>query len=209
MGHQITRVPAFRTSLRRYFSFGLSKGLIKYDDFGDKESLVSKVATNKIGLTYDELLNETPAIRVEEGKPQVLMLSLIIGSNIGEKMYRGNLHILEIPQDSSDEFVISDNPVVILDLQNRKTLLDFVPWWEIGEKDFWIFMPISPKKAVWYCKRKRRDGAVEKMNHDLVQLFNFGQYRNSTKMVFSSNEQILKKHLNMYDSELRREGIIK
>jgi hypothetical protein len=209
IGHQITRVPAFRTSLKRYFSIGLSKGLINYEDFGNKEALIEKVVTNKIGLTYDQCINDTPAIRVEDGKPQLLTISLIIGSSIGERMYRGNLHILEIPTDSPDEFVISDNPVIVLDLGDRKTLLGFIPWWEIGEKDFWIFMPISPKKAVWYCKSKRKGGPVENENLDLVQLSNFGQYRHSTDMVFSRNQRILKNHLSMYDSELRKEGVVR
>ena len=197
MGHQITRVPLFHDYLLRFFSIGYSNKLIDYSDFGNKEVLVRKVAHNDIGITYDQLQNSTTDTRIEGGKPQRLLLSLIIASDIGEKIYRGNLHILEVPANSTDEFVVSDNPVVFLDFE-RQTILRFVPWWEIGKKDFWIFMPISPKKAIFYCKSRKKDGPVEKNNSDLVQLMNFGQYLCCTDGVFSRKKDILENHLKLY-----------
>lgn len=204
IGHQITRVPLFHDYLLRFFSIGYSQKSINHSDFGNKDVLVRKVAHNEIGITYEQLQNNNAHTRVEGGKPQRLLLSLIIASDIGEKIYRGNLHILEVPSNSTDEFVVSDNPVVFLDFE-RQTILRFVPWWEIGEKDFWIFMPISPKKAIFYCKSKRKDGPIEKNNESFVQLVNFGQYLSSSDTVFSRQKYILEKHLKLYANELKRQ----
>lgn len=207
IGNQITRVPIFHDTLLRFMSVGFSRGLIDYADFGNKKVLLRKVAHNEIGINYDQLLNEAPHTSVEGGKSQRLLLSLMIASDISEKIYRGNLHVLEVPMDSADEFVTSDNPVIFLDFE-RKTILPFVPWWEIEKKDFWIFMPISPKKAIFYCKSKKKDGLVEKNNEDLVQLLNFGQYLCSNN-VFARNAQIIEKHLNLYKNELKMEKLNK
>ncbi len=201
IGHQITRIPIFHNTLLRFMSIGFSKGLISYADFGNKEVLLKKVAHNEIGINYDQLLNEAPHTSIEGGKSQRLLLSLMIASDIGEKIYRSNLHVLEVPADSTDEFVTSDNPVIFLDFE-RKTILPFVPWWEIGKKDFWIFMPISPKKAIFYCKSKRRNGPVEKDNTDIIQLLNFGQYFCANN-VFSRDAKIIERHLNLYKGELK------
>ena len=203
IGHQITRVPLFHKYLLRFFSIGYSQKLIDYSDFGNKEVLVQKVAHNEIGISYEQLQNNSAHTRVEGGKPQRLLLSLIIASDIGEKIYRGNLHILEVSANSTDEFVVSDNPVIFLDFE-RQTILNFVPWWEIGSKDFWIFMPISPRKAIFYCKSKRKDGPIEKENNDLVQLMNFGQYLSCSDNVFSGNRDILEKHVKLYKNELQQ-----
>ena len=205
IGHQITRVPSFRKSLRRYFSVGVSRGHIQIEDFGNRDVLSKKVVENTIGLTYDQCVDEKASVRIEEGKPQVLMLSMLIGSAIGEQIFRGNLHILQVPDNSPEEFVISDNPVVIFDFERQK-YLRFVPWWEIGKKDFWIFMPISPKKAIWFSKSKRKDGRVEKDAGFLVEGVNFAQYQNCTNMAFATNEQIIHRHLSMYSTELRNGG---
>lgn len=194
IGNQITRVPTFHDTLLRFMSVGFSNKLIDYSDFGNKEVLLRKVARNEIGITYDQIQNNIAKIRVGGGKSQRLLLSLIIASDIGEKIYRGNLHILEIPANGNDEFVVSDNPVIFLDFE-RQTILRFIPWWEIGEKDFWIFMPISPKKAIFYCKSKKKDGPVEKNNESLVQLFNFGQYLCCFDSVFSGRGGYFEKTL--------------
>lgn len=202
IGHQITRVPLFHDYLLRFFSIGHSQKLIDYSDFGNKDILVRKVAYNEIGISYEQLQKNKANIRVDGGESQRLLLSLIIASDISEKIYRGNLHILEVPADSADEFVVSDNPVVFLDFE-RQTILRFVPWWEIGNKDFWIFMPISPKKAIFYAKLKKKDGSIERNNNDLVQLVNFGQYLTSTDNVFSRGKEVLENYLKLFANELR------
>ncbi|MEN6511780.1 MAG: DUF4238 domain-containing protein [Chloroherpetonaceae bacterium] len=208
IAHQITRVPAFHASLTRFFSIGYSNNLIDYEDFGNKDVLTQKVAFNGIGITYDQFLKEKPHALIEDGKPQKILISLIIASDIAEKIHQGNLHILEIPSGSSDEFVISDNPVIFFDT-DRKEMLTLVPWWEIGKNDFLIFMPISRNKAIFYSKSKKKDGPIENQNESFVQLFNYGQYLLCTNKVFSQSQLILTNQLKMYDSELRSKGIIK
>lgn len=203
LAHQITRVPAFRRHLSNFFSIGYSEGLINYNDFGDKNVLRRKVADNTIGITYDQVIRAHFRTRIDGGKPQIIMLSLIIASDIAEKIYKGNLHILEVPKNSVEEFVISDNPVIFLDME-RKEILRFPPWWEIGKKDFWIFMPISPKKAIFYCKSRKKDGPVENKNEDMVQLFNFGQYLCSSECVLGAKEEIINNHLSLYATEMHR-----
>ena len=203
IGHQITRVPAFRLCLLHFFSLGVAGGSMQHSDFGSKEILINKVARNAVGMTYEKFLRDTSPVVVEGGKPQITLLSLIIATDIGEKIYRGNLNILEIPKGSIDEFAISDNPVVILDFE-RKDLLRFVPWWEISNKDLWIIMPISPKKTVFYTKGRRKDGPVESSNEDLVQLFNFGQYLCCSNEVFAKSEEVINQHVKMYANELKK-----
>lgn len=117
------------------------------------------------------------------------------------------MHVLEVPVNSTDEFVISDNPVVFLDFE-RQTILRFVPWWEIGNKEFWIFMPISPKKAIFYAKSKKKDGPIERNNNDLVQLVNFGQYLSCSENVFSRRKEILENHLKIYTNELKQQKVL-
>ena len=193
-------MPLLHDYLLRFLSVGYSQKLIDYSDLGNKEVLLRKVAYNEIDITYEQLQNQVKI--VGGGKPQRLLLSLIIASDIAEKIGRRNLNILEVPTKSNDEFVVSDNPVVFLDFE-RQTILHFVPWWEIGKKDFWIFMPISPKKAIFYSKSKNKDGPVEKNNNDLVQLLNFGQYLCCSDNIFSHSKDIIERHLNLYNNELR------
>lgn len=204
IAHQITRVPSFRLSLNHFFSLGIGNGSMKHSDFGSKRILIEKVAKNSIGMTYKGFLTDVSQVVVEGGKPQVMLLSLMIAGDLAERIYRkGNLHILEISQSSTDQFVISDNPIVLLDFE-RQDLLRFVPWWEIGQKDIWVFMPISPKKGIFYTKGRRRDGPVENENESLVQLFNFGQYLCCSDEVFSQNQDILNRHSQMFSKELKR-----
>lgn len=204
IAHQITRVPSFRLSLNHFFSLGLGDGSIKHSDFGNKQILINKVAKNSIGMTYKKFLNDMSPVVVEGVKSQVMLLSLMIAGDLAERIYRrGNLHILEIPQNSVDQFVISDNPIVLLDFE-RQDLLRFVPWWEIGQKDIWLFMPISPKKGIFYTKGSRKDGPVENENESLVQLFNFGQYLCCSDEVFSQSQDILNKHSQMFSEELKQ-----
>lgn len=204
LSHQIVRVPLFHISLLKFLSIGFEGGLITSLDLGDKEALVRKVANNEIGITYEQLLEGSKNIHLGSGKPQRSLLALVIATIISKKIYGGNLHILEVPPSSANEFVTSDNPVVFFDF-DRQTTLRLVPWWEIGKKDFWIFMPISPKKAIFYCKSKRKDGSVERESEDLVQLLNFGQYLNCSNNVFSRNKNILQQHVRSYSKELKEQ----
>ena len=124
------------------------------------------------------------------------MASLVIASDIAEKIYRTrHLKFLEIPENEENEFVISDNPVVFLDM-GRNDILDHIPWWEVGIEKFIIFMPISTKKALVYSPVK---DDINFPTQSFIELLNFGQYKNCSEAVFSRKEVILKKHLKYYN----------
>ena len=195
VAHQIIRVPHFRNTLNKFFSLGYSKGLISKEDFGNKEILVNKVAKNTINITYGQLSKESPSMGLSGAKQQISLVSLVIASDIAEKIYQTrHLKFLEIPEEDENEFIISDNPVVFLDME-RKKILDYIPWWEVGIGKFIIFMPISPKKALVYTPIKDdKDFPTQ----SFIELLNFGQYQNCSEFVFAKNKSIIQKHLQYY-----------
>lgn len=199
VAHQIVRVPHFRNTLNKFFSLGYSKGLISKEDFGNKNTLVNKVAKNKINVTCDQLSKDNPSMVLSGVKQQISLVSLVIASDMAEKIYQTrHLEFLEIPQEDDNEFVISDNPVVFLDM-GRNMVLDCIPWWEVGMGKFIIFMPISPKKALVYTPVKDE---VNFPTQSFIELLNFGQYTNCTHAVFGKNELIIQKHLKYYNINL-------
>jgi hypothetical protein len=196
VAHQIIRVPHFRNTLNKFFSLGYSKGLISKEDFENKVTLVNKVVKNTINITYNQLSKERPSIGLSGAKQQISLLSLVIASDMAEKIYQTrHLMFLEIPQEDDNEFAISDNPVVFLDMERNK-ILDLVPWWEVGTGKFIIFMPISPKKALVYTPLKEDDNFPIQ---SFIELLNFGQYVNCTEEVFSRKESVIQKHLKYYN----------
>jgi hypothetical protein len=195
VAHQIIRVPHFRDTLNKFFSLGYSKGLIAKEDFGNKDILVNKVAKNTINITYDQLSKETPSMGLKGAKQQISLVSLVIASDMAEKIYRTrHLKFLEISEEDENEFVISDNPVVFLDM-GRNTILKHIPWWEVGIEKFIIFMPISPKKALVYTPVEQDDNFP---TQSFIELLNFGQYQNCSESVFSRKESTIQQHLKYY-----------
>ncbi|MFA6524113.1 MAG: DUF4238 domain-containing protein [Candidatus Paceibacterota bacterium] len=196
VAHQIIRVPNFRKTLNRFLSLGYSKGLISKEELGSKKVLIEKVAKNTINITYDQLDKEKPLFVLKGAKQQESLISLVVADDIAEKIYRTrHLKFLEISEEYENEFVISDNPVVFLDM-GRKTILNHIPWWEVGIEKFIIFMPISPKKALLYSPIKDEQDLPIK---EFIDLLNFGQYTNCSEGVFSKKETIIQKHLKYYD----------
>lgn len=195
VAHQIIRVPHFRNTLNKFFSLGYSKGLISKEDFGNKDILVNKVAKNAINITYDQLSKESPSMGLSGAKQQISLVSLVIASDMAEKIYQTrHLKFLDIPQEDDNEFVISDNPVVFLDMERNK-ILDLIPWWEVGIGKFIIFMPISPKKALVYTPVKDEENFP---TQSFIELLNFGQYANCTEEVFGKNKSTIQQHLKYY-----------
>ena len=204
LAFQITRVPAFYLALEHFILYLHNKQLLKIPDLGDISFLRSQIVKNQSGVTIDNLLSFSTNLNIASARNHIGSISRQIANEIVEKIYRGNLHLLDIPDGSDEKFVLSDNPVILLDLNQRKEIIRYPAWWEIGKKDLWIFMPISPKRCIFYTKSKRKDSSVEKENIDLVQLVNFGQYLNANKSIFSNEKQIIFKHLKMYAAELNR-----
>ncbi len=174
---------------------GYSKGLISKEDFGNKDTLVNKVAKNTINITYDQLSKEIPSMVLNGSKQQMSLVSLVIASDMAKKIYQTrHLKFLDIPQEDDNEFVISDNPVVFLDMERNK-ILDLIPWWEVGTGKFIIFIPISPKKALVYTPLKEDDNFPVQ---SFIELLNLGQYANCTEEVFSRKESTIQEHIKYY-----------
>ena len=66
-----------------------------------------------------------------------------IATHIAKKIFRRNFHIIDVPVTTDDRFVISGNPVVLLDFQ-RSEILQYPGWWDIDKDDLGIMMPILP-----------------------------------------------------------------
>jgi len=196
VAHQITRVPKFHDNIMRFISIGYSEKLISQEDLANKEALQCKIVDNSIGVSYEDFLSGKPEFIALDGKQQRLIIHLQVADKISEKIYRTNhLKILDIPNDDINEFVISDNPVVVFDLE-RKKVLEFVPWWEIGVQRFLYFMPISPKKALMYTPVNDDENIPVK---EFIDLINFAQYENCTKGVISRSDKILEEHTKFYN----------
>jgi hypothetical protein len=201
IAHQITRVPSFYTAIEKFIVFLYLNGQLKISDLGEMDFLRSKIARNEIGVSLDDLMAFDSKIHIDGAKNHIGILSTLIATEMAERIYRGNLHVLDIPQGSNDQFVISDNPIVLLDF-DRSEILRYPAWWTINKESIWVFFPISPTRCIFYCKSKRKDSVVEKENNDLPQLINFGQYLNASDSVFSQDENVPKVHLKLYAKEL-------
>ena len=201
IAYQITRVPAFYSAIEKYIVYCLENKNLEISDLGSFESMNKKIVLNDLGVSIDELLNYTQKIRIAGADNHIGSISRQIAQYIAEKIYRRNLHILDIPSTMDDRFVISDNPVVLLDFKRRE-ILRYPSWWNFDNEDLWIFMPISPTRCVFFTRSKRKDSVIENGNEDFVRLVNFGQYLNASNFVFSKEERFLTSHLKMYSKEL-------
>lgn len=201
VAHQLTRVPAFYRAIEKYIVYGYENKKLVIDDLGTHKSMRDKIVLNGLGASIDDLLQHTTNLRISGADNHIGSLSRQVGDHISEKLFKRNLHILDVPATMNDRFVISDNPVVLLDFK-RMEILQYPVWWNIDSDNLWIFMPISPTRCILLTKSKRKDSAIENQNTDLVQLVNFGQYLNATRSVFSNDENALKAHLKMYAKEL-------
>lgn len=208
LAHQITRGPAFYSAIEKFILYLQANQLLEISDLGNSDFLEFKIVKNQNGVSVDDILSFNPSTSIDGLENHIRILSVLIATEIAEKIYRGNLHILDIPKDSSERFVISDNPVVLLDLE-RKEILRYPAWWDINKKDLLIFMPISPLRCIFYSKSRRKDSRVERDNIDLVEMVNFGQYLNAHESVFSHDSKIIENHIKMYEAELSRFGAMK
>ncbi len=198
---QLTRVPAFYEAVEWFILYLYGNNHLKIPDLGSLESMEKMIVENKLQITLEQLLNYKSNTSLYGIRNHLGLLTRLISTNIAKKIYKGNLHIVDIPNGSNESFVISDNPVVLLDFE-RHEISRYPAWWEINKERLWIFMPISPYRCLLYCKSKKKDGRVENNNLDLVRLINFGQYLNATQWVFSNNKNLIKRHLRIYQNEL-------
>lgn len=198
---QLTRVPAFYSAIEKYLIFCYENKRLIIDDLGTHESMHQKIVLNGLGATIDDLLGHESNLKIAGANNHIGSLANQIATHITEKIFRRNFHIIDVPANMDDRFVISDNPVVLLDFQ-RSEILQYPAWWDIDKDDLWIMMPISPTRGIFFCKSKRKGGIIENENTSLVQMVNFGQYLNATKSVFSNDQKYLNAHLRMFAKEL-------
>ncbi len=201
VANQLTRVPAFYRAIEKYIVYAHENKKLEITDLGTHKSMFEKIVLNGIGISLDDILKHESNLRISGANNHIGSLSRNIAHHISKIIYRRNLSIIDVPTSMNDRFVISDNPVVLLDFK-RMEILQYPEWWNIDNDNLWIFMPISPTRCILLTKSKRKDSAVEKENTDLVQLVNFGQYLNATKSVFSNDHSYLSAHLKMYAKEL-------
>lgn len=201
VAHQLTRVPAFYSAIEKFILYSLEHQKFDVPSLDSFELTQKNIVYNGVGITTNELLQYKPNVSIEGIDIHIGSLSRQIADAIAEGIFRGNLHIIDVPSNMKDEYVISDNPVILLDFQ-RMEILRYPAWWELNKEDMWILMPISPTRYIFYTKSKRRGGAVENENEDLVRLMNFGQYLNATDEVLSKDKNTLFRHLKMYAKEL-------
>lgn len=201
VAHQLTRVPAFYQAIEKFVLYSLENKKFDIPSLGSFESMQKNIVQNGVELTFDELLKYKPKSSVSGIDNHIGSLSRQVAEYIAEGIFRGNLHIIDVPPQMDDQFVISDNPVVLLDFQ-RMEILRYPAWWELAKQDMWILMPISPTRCIFYTKSKRGGSVVENENEDLVRLVNFGQYLNATDEVVSNSDKLLFQHLKMFAKEL-------
>lgn len=202
VAHQLTRVPAFYIAIEKFLLYSLEQKKFDIPSLGSFEQMQKHIVQNEVGISIDDLLQFRPKASIKGIDNHIGSLSRQIAEHIAEGIFRGNLHIINVPETMDDQFVISDNPVVLLDFQ-RMEILRYPAWWDLNKKDMWILMPISPSRCIFYTKSIRKESVIESNNQDLVRLINFGQYLNATDEVLSKKEKILSSHLKMYTKELK------
>lgn len=203
ISHQITRTPAFYVQLRKYILFLYDKQLLKIDDLGNRDFLEEVIVKNKHNLTYDDLVDYIPEHSVNGDVNHLGHLSRMIAGEMVEDIFRHNFHFLHIPNESEEEFVISDNPVIFIDFERSETKR-YVDWWNKRNDRVWIFIPISPKKCLYLTTKRRKEGPVEIDNGDMATMVNFSQYLNALSYVYGKNKDLMEKHMKKFLPELLR-----
>ena len=201
ISHQITRTPTFYVQLRKYILFLYEKGLLKIEDLGSSSFIKEVIVKNKYSVTYDEIVNYVPNHSVAGDTNHLGHISRLIAGEMMEDIFRHNFHFLHIPNDSSDEFVISDNPVVFIDFERYETKR-YVDWWEKRSDKVWIFIPLSPKKCLYLTTKRRIDGPVVIDNEDMTKIINFGQYLNALSFVYGRDKSLIEQHMKKFLPEL-------
>ena len=203
ISHQITRTPAFYVQLRKYILFLYEKQLLKIKDLSRRSFLEEVIVKNKYNVTYDEIVDYAPRHSVAGDVNHLGHISRMIAGEMMEDIFRHNFYFLHIPDDSNDEFVISDNPVVFIDFK-RYEAKRYVDWWKKRSDQVWIFIPLSPKKCLYLTTKRKIGGPVEIDNGDMATMVNFGQYLNALNCVYGKDKGLIESHMEKFLPELLR-----
>lgn len=172
IAHQYTRTPAFRKQVKNFILYLILKKGYRKDDLGSIDFIKEMIVENKLGISLKELMRfrmlnkATARYNLEAADNYLILASLLIAEYVAEKIFRKNLHILKA--EKPNYFFLSDNPVSVIDLEN-KMIDKLTPWWNIEKASIIIFLPISPDRCIFLCKRIKRGGRIDS-NIDFVNL---------------------------------------
>jgi len=197
--HQYTRVPAFREQVKNFILYLILKKGYRKDDLGSIDFIKEIIVENKLGISLKELMlfrmlnKATARYNLEGADNHLILASLLIAECVAEKIFRKNLHILKA--EKPNYFFLSDNPVLIIDLEN-KMIDKLTPWWNIEKDSIIIFLPISPERCVFLCKKRKREGRIDS-NVDFVNLVRQGLMIQAQNYLYSHvNSNSLQKEFN-------------
>ncbi len=199
IAHQMCRTPKFYKELEKYILYLIEqKGFFINKLFVDNktislEAVTEYITKNYYNITVDALENYVPRSKLR-GKDFATIIKSIgsrIANAIAEILGQKEIIILDAKKQNLGLFVISDNPVVLLDVGNK--VLEFPAWWRVSDSNIFIFLPISPDKAIFLTNTPRRGGNYEDREHSLIELCNFGQFIGSDSKIYSNNKLFLEK----------------
>ncbi len=199
VAHQYTRTPAFKEQVKNFILYLILIKDYKKEDLGNIEFIKKIIVRNELNVSLDELIKfrkvnkATAQYNINGAENHLILCSLLIGNYIAEDIFRKNLHILETKDPNY--FFLSDNPVLIINIKNNK--MEWPTGWDLKSDSIIIFLPISPKRCIFFCNRIRRDSRIERENNDFVKLVNFGLMFYAQKFLYSHVEtDTLQKEFN-------------
>jgi hypothetical protein len=153
----------------------------------DKERF--RAAARSAGIDVE---NETPeeleeirqllmkGVKLDRERSKRMLLGTAIKpvfDGVAEVVYHKEWHLLH--SDSSRVFITSDNPVTLLPPTGHH------PSDGLGFLDASIFLPLSPKRALWLRNDRLRENLIE-INQKMVDLFNEVIMKWADKQIYSN-----------------------
>jgi len=187
VAHQYTRTPAFREQVKNFILYLILIKNYKKEDLGNIEFIKNIIVRNELNISLGELINfrkvnrATAQYAIYGAENHLILCSLLIGNYIAEDIFRKNLHILETRDP--DHFFLSDNPVLIINIKNNE--MDWPTGWDLKNDSIMIFLPISPRRCIFFCNRIRKGGRIERENDDFVKLVNLGLMFYAQRFLYS------------------------
>jgi len=199
VAHQYTRTPAFREQVKNFILYLILIKDYRKEDLGNIEFIKKIVVQNELNINLEELIKfrkvnkATAQYNINGAENHLILCSLLIGNYIAEDIFRKNLHILESKE--SDYFFLSDNPVLIINIKNNE--MKWPTGWDLKSDSIMIFLPISPKRCIFFCNRIRKGERIERENDDFVKLVNSGLMFYAQKFLYShTKSDTLQKDFN-------------
>jgi hypothetical protein len=195
---QFSRTPMFREHLRFFVHFLLEKkGLDKekLKDLDVRESLIVKNEGAVTEKDLEDFIRTNRNFLGGTGTEDMLVITASqIGNNISETWFRKKLFILTAKQ--GNYFVLSDNPVIIIDSEKEKFNL-LINWWSMDKDSLLMFMPISPTKCILYTTQSAFQVFTKKAG-DVVKTVNAAQFFYSKEFVYGPDKDYILSQEKIY-----------